>query len=179
MKINQKTKKNHKITLIISLILLAILLGGSFWLYDRWQDNKRNNQNPIEQIQEEPVINYEPPTEEEIQTGVDIKNNHQQEKEITNSPNLFITATNIIDDQLQIGTLITDIISDKGTCQLTLQNSAGQTKEFQAKTAISPSSSLCEGFSIDTKDLSPGKWTIKLVVIINDQTLTTTKEIEL
>lgn len=179
MKINEKTKQKHKPTIAIVLILLFLLLGGAFWLYDRWQDSQKDSQNQIEQTYEAPVVNYDPPAEEEVQAGVDIKMNHQQENTTPNSPNLIITSNEIIDGQLRIGTLITDIISDKGSCTLTLKNSTGQTKEFQAKTSTSPTSSLCEGFSIDTKELSSGKWTIELVVKINDQTLTTTKEIEI
>ena len=126
---------------------------------------------------ENSTINLDKPTNEEIQTGNDIKNEVNGDnsqtgsdpalppEEITGSDNksvnVEITASNIEDSILRVRTLI-QYVTATGNCTLTLTGPQQKVYTQTATVQALPSSSTCRGFDIALSNLSSGEWKIEL-----------------
>lgn len=173
------TEKNNKKAIFVSIIILiaiiSVVSGGIFWKQSQKPDQKPKEKKDSYTVEEK--IDYKPPTEKQIEAGEDKK--EAVHEEVKNSPNLTITAAGINQNVLQVRVVINDIISNNGTCNLTLTNSTGEIIESEVSTSALPNASTCAGFDIDATNITSGKWTVDVSVSIDNNKLHTTKEIDL
>lgn len=171
---NNKSYKKPLIFITIFVIVFATGFGLLYWKHTADTKDKKGLNDLI--IKQE--INYEEPTGDQIQAGIDQKQSNQAPRQ--NSPNLIITSANVSDGVLRIRLDINDIISSNGTCELVLKSNTTQAiVNKQVSTYALPSSSTCAGFDINTNELSPGKWLAEISVEIDDSNLFISKEISI
>ena len=168
MKINKKNSTQQKKSVfIISIIAAVLLVAISAAILIKVAPN--SNQGS--------TINLDKPTEEQLQTGDDIKNEANGENSQTGSDpalppkaiegsdqktvNTEITAANIDGAVLHVRTLI-QYVTTTGSCTLTLTGPQQRTYTATAAIQAMPSSSTCRGFDIALSDLSSGEWKIEL-----------------
>jgi len=124
-------------------------------------------------------VNYTPLSEEEKQTGEDIKEqivNDEEDKpqgsdplpqpEPQNDGSKPIVGVNVVaainnGENYRVQTFI-QAVTNNGQCTLSITDSTG--KAYSAVTDVQalPSSSTCKGFTIPNDELSSGKWIIDL-----------------
>lgn len=173
------TDKSNKKAIVVSItllfIIISIIFGGIFWRQSQKPDQKPKEEKDNYTVEEK--IDYKPPTEKQIEAGEEKK--EAVHKKVKNSPNLTITAASINQKVLQVRVVINDIISNNGTCKLTLTSSTGEIIESEVSTSALPNASTCAGFDIEATNITSGKWTVDVSASIDSNKLHTTKEINL
>lgn len=173
MKINTQSKKPLKIALLVGVILIIILGASALYFYKF--NGKIFGWSPV--AASNSTVDYNPPTQEQIDAGNQIKeentkqdeskpneNNNTPSDQPANTPaqqntvGMNITAANQNGSMLQIRTLI-NIVSSSGTCTLNLTKSGSPTVTKTANVQALPSSSTCQGFDVPVAELSSGTWT--------------------
>lgn len=173
MKITESNrKKSHKKFLIIATILLGVIaMAVGYYIF-------ATTRNPIQTTQT--GTNLSPPTKEQQQAGNSVKeqsinssseNNSSKNTQDSdpnssdNSASVTITASNQNNNVLQVRVLISSVINT-GTCELKLsKNSEVITKSANVQALAS--SSTCQGFDIDTTNLTAGQWSLKVQLTAN------------
>lgn len=172
-----KSNKKFPTKIILIIISVVIVLGlGAFALYktgiikfptDKPADEKTGVSNEVD---------LNPPTDEQTNTGEQIK---ETGSDVQNT-NLSITqfSTHIESGLLHIQANISGAITSNGTCDLIMtRKSDGATISKSASTYAMPSYSTCQGFDIDINELGIGEWTTKLTVNINGESVSTDKNV--
>jgi len=127
----------------------------------------------------DPSINLDKPTDDQIKSGVKIKNESLKKDKDSSTRttdktvapqgtngskkavDIVITAANQNDGVLQVRGLIYDVVGD-GLCTLTLSHDeqlVTKTAEPQAQASVSS----CKGFDIPVSELTSGTWQLTLV----------------
>lgn len=163
------------IVIIPAIIILSLAGGYIVWRQQFKQAETNQNKEIEEATTPETKIDLNPPTEEQVEIGQDIKE-HVNEKTQSTIFSITITSAGIHGDLLQIRAVVNGAISNDGVCDLTLTGPSG-TIEKTAKTYALASYSTCQGFDINRTGLSPGKWTINLTVTIDGETATAKSEV--
>lgn len=165
MKIDRPRSSNKKWMIAGVLVLLLV---GAYVIMNRQSllgsQNQPGNVGSVDR-----AINYDKPTDEQIDLGNDtkkqaIENDGNGDSNSTNV-NITITASSVSGNTLRIRTLIANLTS-KGACVLTLTNSNSTNESIteKAETQSLPNSSTCKGFDIDMARLaSSDLWTISIV----------------
>jgi len=174
MKINTHSKKPLKIALIIGAILLVILGASALYFYKF--NGKIFGWSPV--ASSSSTVDYNPPTQEQIDAGNQVKEENLKQDEATNpktgdsstpdsnqtqtpaqqnTVGVSITAANQNGSMLQIRALINTVTSS-GSCTLTLTKSGSPTVTKTANVQALPSSSTCQGFDVPVAELSSGTW---------------------
>lgn len=167
MRIHQQKNATKKRTIIISILIAALVLGGiaTYAILRPTQEQTKDN---------EQSVNYNPPTEQEIadsQNGK--KNSSGLDNSETQSPSpsttpgqsgnkkdvgVGVSFADIVNDKLEVRAFANNVI-EGGTCTVTAtQGSKKITK--QAKAFIDASSTQCEALFIPKSELSTGKWSV-------------------
>lgn len=190
-----KTNKKHFFTLpIICLVVTTLILAGlATYIYGF--KGKIFGWSPI--TSSDNAINYNPPTQEEVDAGKDVKEDtinpnedsspKNDQNETTPSPTptpddqpnnigLNITAASQNGSTLQIRALIAAVTS-KGTCKLTLSKTGAASVVKTADIQALANSSTCKGFDVSTSELPAGTWTATLVYEDGSNRGTATKEV--
>jgi len=160
MKLNPKNKKNKK-PLIIALVVIAVLALG-YVAYAR-ATNIWPFPNDSQSSTKVDDVNYEPPTEDQVDAGDDIKdaaNDAVNTPAPTGTVEMSITAANQNDGILQVRTLI-QTTSNTGTCTLLLKKGSTEITKSAPVQALS-SSTTCQGFDVPTSELSTGTWQLTI-----------------
>lgn len=150
-----KSKSKKKIVLL-SVVALALLLGGIVFAVDRYvlRDNDKS---------ELPVggVNYDPPTSVEKNEAEEHKKTLEQQ---VNAPS---GSTDVIITSLSVGETrgyISGIVEDGGTCSLTLTK--GDVKVTGSSTALGDvNKTTCGPISITSPQLTSGEWNASLSYI--------------
>ena len=176
MKVQNKKQTNRGVIIIIVAIAVLLVAGLSMYLIRfngtllGWTPFPAANNSSI---------NYGPATNEEKDTGTDIKEGAVTPPTETKPDTGELptdTSTNVVlqipyseqtGDSLRITTLIGRVTS-QGTCTLTLSRSGytsvTQTVDVQAQS----SSSVCKGFTIPTTGLAAGNWNLRIDYVDGD-----------
>lgn len=168
--IKRKNSKSKKITLAITIAILAFagyaLTAHSlkFWPFQ---------ENPSTAPEQSGVntVNYDPPTEEEIEQSQSAKDKIIQEEEYKkNNPdsdskkstvNVGISYADVIDSKLEVRAFTGDIIEGSGSCVLKVSKGS-KTLEKTNLAFIDATSTICRPFYIPVADLSQGEWIISV-----------------
>ncbi len=176
MKTEKYSKKQKSLgirALIICLaFLLIIVITIIFSLNHKTIFNNQVNQNI------DTSYNLSPPTEEQKQAGEDIKKQTLENKSTNNDLGLSFSSISQNDSQLKIKISISGAITNDGTCDLMLEKDSQQLKISKPTFALT-SYSTCQGFDINTTELSKGDWTLSLSVTVKDKASTINKTITL
>ena len=175
MKLKNKNTHLSKVKLIlIVVIFLVILAGGIVAAYTvNKANNTANEQNKTNKTSPGGV-NYGDPTNEQKQSGIDLKGNTQNDQPAVTKPgepiNVVMTALNpptSTNPSLQIRVRI-DTLTSNGICTLTLTK--GRTViTKQSGIQAGPTTSTCQGFDVAGSELSSGSWNAALKVASNNQ----------
>ncbi len=162
MKYSAKKLFPRKLIIATSLSLVLII-GALTYVYAfhgnlfGWTTNKASSNDG--------AINYEPATPEQQQAGTTVKTGSSDTPAApTTSPGstlknvqVTITAANQNGSTLQIRALI-GAVENTGTCTLVLSRSGQSSVIKTAGIQALSSTSTCQGFDIQTSELSPGTW---------------------
>lgn len=166
----QSTKKSWKKRTAIALsalLVVLVIVSSLAYVYVFNGDILGWNNN-------DPSVNLDKPTDEQVKSGIAIKNESLKKDSInsdkTTDPSgqtdgskkgvdISITAANQNDNILQIRGLVYAV--DDGLCTLTLSRD-GQTVTKTAGTQAQASVSSCKGFDVPVSELSNGTWQMTL-----------------
>ncbi len=172
MKLLQNKNSNSRLVSGIIIGVLALsLITGVVYAYNVNQSNNEQSDSKVED-----GVDYNEPTNEQIEAGNDAKEDALTEEPVSNTASLTISSVNQNDDMLQIRTTITTIDAES-TCSLSL-TSGSNTYTAEAGTQPLGSYSVCKGFDIPVSELSPGAWSLKINYISNGVTSTATQQIQ-
>lgn len=179
-----KTKKNKKtprVYLISFFVLLIVIMFSLIIIVKPWQKNNKIDIAPNAEDTQINQINYDKPTEEQVDLGIDIKKSSlENEKNIDN--NFSVAITNIFQksNNLFIDTLI-GYVTNQGRCTLEISDGKNVYNKVSVTQSL-PTTSICKDLSVDIAKtgLNSGNWNFKLTVKVNEMTseTTTSKYIE-
>jgi hypothetical protein len=164
----QKTKKHYskKTTVLIITAVIALILIGTGFIY--LYSNNKQADTPRQQG----VVDYKPPTSDQIENGNSIKENTSSES-IDNNPSnnspsdkpsvqVSLTSANQNGSLYQIRFLI-DTDSYNGTCELKLSKMS-QNLIYTSEIQVNNKASTCKGFDVpvNSNSLTEGKWKVEL-----------------
>jgi hypothetical protein len=167
---NKNTKKSNKKYVILTVIILALVAFAIVWfLLFR---NESEPENSTENTDSSSEINLQPPTDQELQAGDEIKekqppaNNDEPEEnpESTNQKqdvDVIITDASQYDDVIEVRAYMPGIF-EKGTCSVTMKN-GNETFTIDETAFPDASSTICTNQEIKVSDLpSKGSWTVEV-----------------
>lgn len=170
MKITTK-QKNLKVILPLAIggVLLLALVGYGIYTKttQRWPFQASTTTQGTEQANSSQDINYDPPTDQEVENSQDGKKNSQPEA-TPSAPTSSLGAAHVAlsyadfsGNQLEIRAFTTSVVEGSGTCTATV--TSGLKKVTRSSSAfIDATSSICEPIYIDKSELSPGVWSINV-----------------
>ena len=156
------------IFIIFALSFFAFEITGIFNL------DKQNNKNDSLLTSD---INYSEPSNEQIKSSEDAKKQILENKQ-NNDLGISFSSISQNNNQLKIKVAISGVVSNDGTCDLVLEKNNQQIKISKPTFALT-SYSTCQGFDIETSELTKGEWITKLSVTIKDKTSMISKTITL
>lgn len=142
-----------------------------------FSNQNSNNLNPEIDSSSQPEVDYNSPTDEQIDSGEYIKGQNNQNNN-TGSFVVSISSAIIDNGVIKIRSVINGIISSNGTCSLKMTNGSKQ-YSASASTFAMTSYSTCQGFNINQSDLASGDWQITLEVTAESKTSTANSSIAL
>jgi len=149
---NKKNQKSHKKPIII-LVSVAILVAiGVFCslFFTSKSDNDISSD-----------INYDPPTQEEITAGENIKqdNESKNEQHITDY-SIFIVDASQYDREVEVRSYVEGIIKDDGTCTFTFSKGSAQVVKTSRSFADAKHTN-CGTLTVPISEFSaPGIWSL-------------------
>jgi hypothetical protein len=186
MKITQSNNTKRITVISIAAILILSALGTAAAYYYKAGPFTPNVDDSI---------NLDKPSEDELKSGSDAKQQTVDSDENKNQPgsdpapnpqpiensnkksvHAEITAANQDESSLHIRTLIQTVASS-GTCTLVMTGPQGKAYTAEAAVQPLPSSSTCKGFDIPLSNLSLGIWTIKVDFNNDELTASVNKEV--
>lgn len=162
----KKSKLSKKAVAIASLAVLILVVAGGFVAAYQLGIIKSTPEDrgasPVATNQ----VDYDPPTDEQKQTGIDAKKDfiERTEREDATSESglssVSITTASQEDSTLRIRTTISSKAT--GVCKLTLSK-AGQADIIRdAETQDMGTYSTCKGFDVDTGTMAKGDWKVSV-----------------
>tara|TARA_B100000678_G_scaffold69367_1_gene56875 strand:+ start:652 stop:1245 length:594 start_codon:yes stop_codon:yes gene_type:complete len=172
----KKVNKRKKVILLISIVF-AVVVIAAFLAYAWKTQLGIFGYYPFGRAENE-SINYDEPSQEELDAGETIKsdtvnnppstkpdNQQSSSDDDTDNSNTNNTVTMTISSAQQFESVVrirTNIeeLSSSGMCTLSMASSTGAT--YSQSSGVQPltSYSTCKGFDINIGDLSPGTWDI-------------------
>jgi len=159
-----KTKNNYKNKaplIIIAAVVLALVVGGAAFAYYTVSNNTQTEQD--DSINEPKGVDYNPATDEQVQSGQDIKeefNDKAYEDDPAQPTKVDVTVTNhgVEGGLYKVRTMIS-VDTSTGSCTLKL-SSNGQADITKTSNVQSLGSySVCSSyFDIPVADLGAAKW---------------------
>jgi len=163
------SKKSSKKPILITAVLVLLVAGAAATYVYAFNGSILgwNNHN----TSDKPSTNLDKPTDEQIKSGNDIKNNNatkpngttdtppvpaEQPGSSKKSVEVIITAANQNNDLLQIRAQISTV-TNTGQCTLNLTKSGNTITKTTGAQALA-NTSTCKGFDIPVSELSPGSW---------------------
>lgn len=171
MKISNSKKKRANKTLVIIVAIATLLLLGTGLAIAYF-----NNALPIKPSDRIETgtsledVNFDTPSEEQVNDGTTKKGESLDETKPDTSTDpssgktiisMSIPAINQTNGMVRITSLIQTVTSN-GTCTLTLSKNGQEVVKTAPVQALN-NSSTCQGFTVDTSELSPGTWQVNLV----------------
>ena len=175
MKLQHK-KRDSKKPIIISCITVIVVLLVSASVYAANHGSFFGWTPFPAQAETSSPIDYGPPSDEEIDTGTDIKDGStsgntgtetkpgttdQLPSDNSNTVSILIPYSGQMGTNLQVTTLIEKVTS-QGTCTLTLSRSGSTSVTSTVDVQAQASASTCKGFTIPTSGLASGIWNLRI-----------------
>jgi hypothetical protein len=168
MRINKnihRTKRNVIIIIAVSLLLLGVA-GTWYFLNNSGSHELREN-----------AIDYNPPTDEQKNAGLNAKsefNKAHYDTQTTESEDsgvkkevgLLISSMNQNDNTLTIAASM-EVLDDNGVCNLKLSRTGFDTIAAQVKTFKITTYSACQDFNVDITGLEKGEWSAQVDYVGN------------
>lgn len=183
MNIPNKKSSRKKIIIGALLVLVIIAAGTAAYVY-AFQPKEDASSESSSSKPKVNKVNNDPPTDEQIKAGQDIK---QESVENSTAPApsnpstplvVSITSANQNGETVSVRSLVDTVASQAGTCSLVATNGAKSITKTAATQAY-PNGSTCQGFDIPVSELGMGNWNIKLTVTIGMQTGSATQSLDI
>lgn len=162
-----KTNKKNIPVIKKGAIIISILFIASFIAYLLYiRANTPTTQRATESSSTNNSINYNPPTEDEIQEGQDAKkrliSENEDDETSTNVVNVGIAFAEVVDDKLEIRAFIPSVIEGDGICTAILKKNE-DTITSSSLSFIDSTTSQCRPIyiSID-KFQTKGTWQLSV-----------------
>jgi len=175
-------RKSKARTVALITLGLVVLAGLTLFALEYYHViNLFNNQDTSVENSDQPKIDYNKPSQDQINTGNNIKNGSSDQTTPSNGDfTVSISSLTSDSDYLHLRALITGVISSSGTCELTIQDANGNVqKTLAVNTFAMPSYTTCQGFDINKSELTKGNLKVILNVTINGKTSTADREYKL
>lgn len=144
--------KQKLVPISIITTILSVTAGVFFWYI-----SSNHNDNPLT------TINYDPPTQEEINIGTQIKKESVESDQTSKNSQVQTNVSMSLAPVSVSGTVVkirvTIAGSQTGYCLLTLSGPQGQVVTKSANLQAMASYSTCQGFDVPKTELSSGTWT--------------------
>lgn len=156
------TPRSHRRRLLITVALLALMLGGIYLFIIKGDSGTNTSSN-------ETPINYNPPTDKE-KRQTELNKDKVVDRQATENkpaqPGRIDIKPVIVDasqygDQVEVRAYVPGVIEDGGTCMLTAKQD-GQTTITRKSAGIRDASNTgCEAFKVPVKDFgATGRWSV-------------------
>lgn len=175
-----KTQKNNLLRSRTLLVLLSVFLlaGGILFALEKSGVTNFYQRSPSQSAvtQPENTINYDPPTENEVQAGNEqkqaiIQNEPQQPTEPAQEVTVTIVDANQYGDEIEVRAFVPSIVRN-GTCSFTFTNPSGMV-EKSGPASADASSTLCISQVIPRSEFSSaGQWDLTVRYLSDNETIT-------
>ncbi len=163
-----KTKTQRQVSNRKKVILIAtaFLFCGSMATLYFWQASQADP--PLQDDTPYTIVNYSPPTEQELAESQDGKKNSAATKDensdntgdVKSTVQVGISYADIYGDNLEIRAFTNGVIDGKGTCTATVSKQGESTITKTSEAFIDASSSQCRPIYISKSSLSSGIWKV-------------------
>jgi hypothetical protein len=159
MKTNTKRQQlMRKKRFIAVSIVVAIVLLFSAGAYAILVHNNPSKDSDTTTDTEQESINYDPPTEQEVEDSQDGKDNLDNDRPTTEAVAVGVTFAGVVSNQVEIRAFIPGVIQGTGTCTVTLTKGSLKV-ESSSEAFIDASSSQCRPIYIPTSNFpESGTW---------------------
>lgn len=166
-----KIKRISKKIVIAAVLLIVIIALGTYFLLHK-QKNSEQPAGNTDQAQQEPPINFSPPTAEDVQRADENKERiiKDEQSKATNpsapagakAVKPTITYAGQYGNQAEVGAYVSGIFEDGGTCQAIFQK--GSQKFTKQVTAVRGANSVdCPVMSAAISEFKEkGSWTVSV-----------------
>jgi len=158
---HKKTKKNVKKVIIFALIILLAVLSV---IYIIGQTNSvSDEENAANQVTNDDLINFEPPTEQEQQSGDNQKEDLVKDNNSSNTENaeVVIVDSSQYQDIVEVRAFVSNIIRD-GTCTITFSKN-GESFSSETPARADASTTTCITNDVSINDFSEsGVWEVEV-----------------
>lgn len=172
----KKSARKKKLLIIVILCLAAV---GAVIAYTYV------NGAPSDKLDKAPGVNYDKPTQEQVDAGyeakkqsLDSQSSGNDESKTSSGPALNITALNQADGIVSIRATV-DTTSAVGTCNLSMATSGSSTFNQEVGLQDYGTYSVCKGFDIPESQLAKGTWSVSVSYSNGDSKSTVTRSIEI
>ena len=163
MKTTKNNSNTKKYLIIAGIALLVIGTGTAVYAFNSSTTNTSDKSNeekpPVENQQ-----NYEKPTDEQIETGNNAKEDFIDRTEGEGSTSdVRVSITSIQQEQgvLSVRSLV-ETAQAQGECKLVVERSGQQSIEQTAELQSMGSYSVCKGFDVPTGGMVKGEWKVTI-----------------
>ncbi len=158
------SSNSRKIWIITSIAAILLIAGGTVAYY--YIANSNNNS-----VNREPApnntVDYDAPSEEQKQAGVDSKKDfieRNEESQASSEPGGLssVSISSVVQEEgiLKVRAVINS--NTNGNCRLTLSMAGQNDVVREVDTQDMGTYSTCKGFDLDTKSIAKGSWKITL-----------------
>lgn len=179
-----RTEKNKKLRILV--VVTAVILFAGLASYIVYANSNQlwpflAKETPVESGHDTNSINYNPPTDKEVESSQDGKKNSSEntnENETLTSINLIVSYAGLSDDKtaIEVNAYTPDVIEGTGKCTATLtKDSSTVNKESSAM--VDARSSICEPILIPLTEFnSNGTWQLSVSYKSPKYTATSSKQ---
>lgn len=171
------TQKRPRILIYAAIGLALLVMAGGVAYATGWRP--LSTPDTQDTSQESSEINYDEPTQEEIEAGFDAKEQTIQDDQNENNEqsnlSAYISSATQSGNDVVIRTLIEDVVT--GNCTLTV-TTPSSTFTREATIQALASSSTCQGFTIPTSEGDPGEWDMAISITTPNSSITLNRTLE-
>lgn len=164
--------KDYKRLATIAIVAVSLLALGSLAFYRHtFLNNSRQPENITEANGLEGKINFEPPTEEELQATEAHKDSLAQQNPPPPQPNPstgkisvkpIITIAEQYESNVEVSSYVGEVFEEGGVCKLRLTRN-GATVERTTTGIKDVSKTVCPTFSVPVSELGKGNWNASMI----------------
>lgn len=164
-----KKKSKKKLKIILLIVAVSATMGTALWI--KLNKPNHNSDVAVDQADQVEKINYNPPTDDEKDSGdtqkdittekEKVRNESQPSNSQNGSANVVITDAGQYDNVIEVRSFISNHYQD-GTCKIKLQQGS-KVVEKSTTAYRDASTTICTNPLIPRSDLpSSGSWTVTI-----------------
>ncbi|MGI9027262.1 MAG: hypothetical protein ACR2FM_00225 [Candidatus Saccharimonadales bacterium] len=163
-----KNKKTKKVIILVAVVALILVLGAYYFLSN--QNNSEKTAEDSDQSQQQPDINFDPPTPEDVQRTEANKEKIIQDKQNSTggqappsgkkSVKPTITYAGQYGDKVEAGAYVSGVFEEFGVCKAIFQKGS-EIMNVQVEAVRGANSMDCPVMSVPVNELrQKGSWSV-------------------